>query len=630
MTPGWRRRPESQAVALVLLALSLGTAQAAEFGRARTLSGVGQPLRVEIPVERLAEGESATTLIVRVEGAQAADAGLAGREALAVEAILRPRTDGGLVAILVSPEPVRLPVADLRLTLDSVRGTQHRRLILLLPPALRPGVSPISLAGAAATGDTVTVRSGDTAGRIAQRLRAQRGYGDATLYQVLAALLQANPAAFIDGNLNRLRAGARLTVPDAAAVRAIDPAEARRLYARHMADFAAYRARTARSAGTVAPVAARGETVGAVRAQSAAAAPPSGRDELRLSAVSASDANASSQAQIDRLLDERAATQRALADAQSRVGELESTLADMRRLLERQNETLARLQNQTGVAPAALSATAQGRVAGQGAGEADGTSAFGAAGQGSMAGQPGAAAGTSLAGTAPGAAGATSNGSVASQVGNVTGAVGAGPAAAGGDGGAALATGSAGPAGSVASGAGSAGEAATGAGENPARAANGDAGGAADASASAGAASAGQDRAGAGGAGGGTPAGSTANGTTINGTTPAGSAAVQAVTGAGPSAPSAASPASPSAGAAPDATMPGAAEPHWLDRYFWPVLVLSLAFVVAVLAFVFRRRRPPHEAEAVERPLPVDFDLDLNSPLTDGPGGSRPKPPHAP
>ncbi|MBU4611798.1 hypothetical protein IMZ29_15010, partial [Achromobacter sp. GG226] len=260
MTPGWRRRPGSQAVAVALLVLATGTTHAAEFGRARTLSGVGQPLRVEIPVARLAEGESATTLVVRVQGGQAADAGLTGREPLAVEAILRSRTDGGLVAILVSPEPVRLPVADLRLTLDSVRGTQQRRLILMLPPALRPGVSPISLARpvAAPAGDSVTVRSGDTAGRIAQRLRAQRGYGDATLYQVLAALLQANPAAFIDGNLNRLRAGARLAVPDAAAVRAIDPAEARRLYARHMADFAAYRARTARAAGTVAPVAARG------------------------------------------------------------------------------------------------------------------------------------------------------------------------------------------------------------------------------------------------------------------------------------------------------------------------------------------------------------------------------------
>ncbi|MBU4611581.1 hypothetical protein IMZ29_13880 [Achromobacter sp. GG226] len=123
-----------------------------------------------------------------------------------------------------------------------------------------------------------------------------------------------------------------------------------------------------------------------------------------------------------------------------------------------------------------------------------------------------------------------------------------------------------------------------------------------------------------------TPAGAAGgNGAASPGT---GDTRLQAATGTGPSAPGAASP-TPQAGA-PAGTVTAPAEPHWLDRYFWPVVVLSLAFVVAVLAFVFRRRRPPHEAEPVERPLPVDFDLDLNSPPSDEPAKSRPKPPNAP
>ena len=42
----------------------------------------------------------------------------------------------------------------------------------------------------------------------------------------LAALLRANPQAFVDGNMNRLRAGASLSVPGADDVGAIDAAQA--------------------------------------------------------------------------------------------------------------------------------------------------------------------------------------------------------------------------------------------------------------------------------------------------------------------------------------------------------------------------------------------------------------------
>src|SRR5690606_20339772 len=194
-----------------------------------------------------------------------------------------------------------------------------------------------------------------TLGGIAQRIRGQSAYRGASMYQVLAALLQANPAAFIDGNMNRVRAGAQLRVPDADAVSAVDAADARRLYALHMEQCAAYRSRVARGAGPVSGFTARAESSGAVAAAPPAAPLPSGRDTLRLSsAAPASDvpqasqgqaaAAAARQAEIDRLMDERAATMRALAEAESRVSELEDSLAAMQRLLSMQNETLARLQ----------------------------------------------------------------------------------------------------------------------------------------------------------------------------------------------------------------------------------------------------------------------------------------------
>ena len=49
----------------------------------------------------------------------------------------------------------------------------------------------------------------------------------ASIYQMLVALWRANPQAFIQSNMNLLKAGQKLSIPDADAVRSIDPAEAR-------------------------------------------------------------------------------------------------------------------------------------------------------------------------------------------------------------------------------------------------------------------------------------------------------------------------------------------------------------------------------------------------------------------
>lgn len=75
----------------------------------------------------------------------------------------------------------------------------------------------------------VRVRYGQTASGIALS-RRQPG---ATLSQMLVALVQANPHAFIDGNVHRLRAGAVLHMPTRAQVQAISAAEARQMLARN-------------------------------------------------------------------------------------------------------------------------------------------------------------------------------------------------------------------------------------------------------------------------------------------------------------------------------------------------------------------------------------------------------------
>ena len=72
-------------------------------------------------------------------------------------------------------------------------------------------------------GDAYQVQAGDTLSGIATRIRGVRGL---SMNQTMVALLRANPDAFIDGNVNRVKAGAVLRVPDVDEVSDIDAAEA--------------------------------------------------------------------------------------------------------------------------------------------------------------------------------------------------------------------------------------------------------------------------------------------------------------------------------------------------------------------------------------------------------------------
>lgn len=66
---------------------------------------------------------------------------------------------------------------------------------------------------------------------------------------MLVALYRSNPQAFSGDNMNRLFAGAVLTVPDAALASGITEGEARQVIQAHSADMAAYRQRLAARAG---------------------------------------------------------------------------------------------------------------------------------------------------------------------------------------------------------------------------------------------------------------------------------------------------------------------------------------------------------------------------------------------
>jgi pilus assembly protein FimV len=129
---------------------------------------------------------------------------------------------------------------------------------LLGPPKVSQGRSEVfdtgpvaaeATAPAAAVDEIGPTRSGDTLWKIAQDLKPRLGVDE---YQIMAALVRENPEAFIDGNMNLLKRGQILSVPDAEDVRAISRDSAVADYSTQLDAWEQYRQRLAASAPVVA------------------------------------------------------------------------------------------------------------------------------------------------------------------------------------------------------------------------------------------------------------------------------------------------------------------------------------------------------------------------------------------
>ena len=99
----------------------------------------------------------------------------------------------------------------------------------LLASVLLACAAPGVQAQAPAAAATVQVQEGDMASLLAFRLKP-RG---ATIEQMMAALLRLNPEAFIQGNVNLLRDGAVLRLPQPEEVLGLSPEQARALVRHH-------------------------------------------------------------------------------------------------------------------------------------------------------------------------------------------------------------------------------------------------------------------------------------------------------------------------------------------------------------------------------------------------------------
>lgn len=229
------------------------SALAVGLGEIRLQSTINQPLAAEIELLSV-EGREAGQLRARLGSPEDfARAGLERSYALTGLAF-RPVLDapGGPVLKVTSPQSIREPFLDFLVRLEWPDGQLLRAYTLLLdlpeqpvqPPLARRdgpatfdtsasasrqpqqrslGVAPLRRPAITPGSDTYTVRSGDTLWSVARRARPQ----GATVQQTLMAIYRENPDAFIDGDMNRMRRGHALRVPEASEVAAVDADDAR-------------------------------------------------------------------------------------------------------------------------------------------------------------------------------------------------------------------------------------------------------------------------------------------------------------------------------------------------------------------------------------------------------------------
>jgi pilus assembly protein FimV len=360
-------------VAIAALSLGAVDAWALGLGRLAVQSALGETLRAEIDVTSLTP-EEAGNLKIRIATPETYRAsGVDYNSVLpGTQAALLKRADGRPFLRLTSDRVVQEPFVDVILELSWSTGRLVREYTLLFdppsdraqaavsapPPAVatapvfsapapapRPARPPAPVAAAPAAvpapapvpavpptmapaarsepiGDSYRVRSGDTLTRIATRTRRE----GASLDQTLVSLYRGNPQAFIGENMNRLKAGALLSVPSAEAAAAVDAREARQLIQVQSADFGSFRQRLAAGVSAVQADAPARKDAGTVQASvddrkaTAAVAP----DKLTLSKGASAAKPGASEVKISKDKEKQ--------DTAVRMAELSKNVEDLKKL----------------------------------------------------------------------------------------------------------------------------------------------------------------------------------------------------------------------------------------------------------------------------------------------------------
>ncbi|MGQ7957445.1 FimV/HubP family polar landmark protein [Pseudomonas sp. SP16.1] len=351
-------------------ALSSGMAHALGLGEITLQSALNQPLVAEIElleVRDLASNEVVPSLASPEEFVKAGVDRQYFLSDLKFTPVLKP--NGKSVIRVTSNKTVREPYLNFLVEVLWPNGRLLREYTLLLDPPLyspqtaaaaapqvpaaapaprvaapsvaapAPAPRPAAPAPAARaiSANEYKTTANDTLWEIARRV------GGGSVNQTMLAIQDLNPDAFIGGNINRMKAGQVLRLPDEQQIRSRSNAEAVAQVAEQNAAWREGRAVAARQ-------------VDATRRTAAGAAPATAEagDSLKLVAAEAGKATTGSDrgsSDSKALADKLAVTQESLdstrrenAELQSRVGDLQSQLDKLQRLVELKDSQLAKLQ----------------------------------------------------------------------------------------------------------------------------------------------------------------------------------------------------------------------------------------------------------------------------------------------
>ncbi|MGF1644664.1 MAG: FimV/HubP family polar landmark protein [Thiotrichales bacterium] len=236
-------------------------------------------------------------------------------------------------------------------SIDPLIGTDN--IFVASPQA--PAQAPTQFASG--TDESYTVRRGDTLHSIAT---ANRPAG-VTVRQMMVSLYRQNPRAFVGNNMNRLRSGYVMRMPDATQVAQMSPREANRLVNRQSSTWKEYRARAAGAAVPQTQVATRAPAgVGGIAeltgpGRGAAVAPPPSGLEIIVPSKSGERADGSQLADAKPIVDDKAVSlarekteslTRENEELRSRVAELEALVSAKDRLIQLKDAQLTGLQKQ--------------------------------------------------------------------------------------------------------------------------------------------------------------------------------------------------------------------------------------------------------------------------------------------
>ncbi len=361
----------SLAVCFALLPLA---ANAAGLGKLTVISGLGEPLNAEVELSATSEELSSISAKIAPNSAYV-DQGIERASALSgVRVELGKRPDGMPVLRLLSAQPINDPFLDMLIQVEWSAGRLLREYTALLDPpgydsqagVMSTPVSSAELPGspsgmvtapgptrskkAAPASDVAEAQAGDVIVKKGDTLRAiaaAHQIEGVSLEQMLVGLYRANKDAFAGNNMNRLKVGKIIQVPQQEELQSVTRQEAVQEIKVHTADWNTYRNKLAGMVAESAPakeVPATQTAAGKITmpAEDRSTPPSSGpRDVVKLSKSETGDLKG----RLTALQEEATAREKAVKESTERVASLEKQLQDMQKLLDIKSKSLADAQN---------------------------------------------------------------------------------------------------------------------------------------------------------------------------------------------------------------------------------------------------------------------------------------------